>query len=244
MKIGAKGIATVVIMTILGGIVLLMALGLWKTESEKVPVKFSTGEFAGMANPADIRGSYSFADIEKNFAVPAEVLAAAFALDTSRIPAQEYLVKNLEELYGEVADGAGEIGTDSLKWFVSLFTGLPYTPAENTYVPRTVVEVLQTEDKLSDTEVLARLEEKSIEPLLPNTVPGTAFETVSGTVIKGNTSYADMISWGVSQQNIEEILGFPLESKTANIRDHLIANDLDFSVIKVKLQALVDALVP
>src|SRR3989339_1493284 len=91
MKIGAKGIAASAIATILGGVVLLMALGSWQTESEKIPVKFSTGEFAGMANPGDIRGSYSFADVEKNFPVTADTLAAAFGLDVAVKPAQDYL---------------------------------------------------------------------------------------------------------------------------------------------------------
>lgn len=247
MKIGAKGIAASVIATILGGVVLLIALGSWQTESKKVPVKFSSGEFVGMANPADIRGSYSFADVERNFAVTADTIATAFALDVTVKPAADYVAKNLEELYGEVADGAGEIGTDSLKWFVALYTGLPFTPEEDTYVPRTVIEVLRDSGKIADADTLARLEAKSVEPLAPGTVPETIVTHVvssSERVIKGNTTYADVISWGVAQQEIEAVLGVPLRSRTENIRDHLTANNLEFSVIKAKLQALVDASTP
>ncbi|MEA5030649.1 MAG: hypothetical protein VB025_00710 [Sphaerochaeta sp.] len=247
MKIGAKGIAISVVATILGGVVLLMALGSWKTVSEKVPMKFSSGEFAGIANPADIRGSYSFADVERNFAVTADILAAAFALDVTVKPARDYLAKDLEALYGEVADGAGEVGTDSLKWFVALYTGLPFTPAEDTYVPRTVIEVLRDSGKIADADTLARLEVRSIEPLAPGKVPETVVTHVESTTdrsIKGNTTYADVISWGVTQQEIEAILGVPLKSRTENIRSHLLANNLEFSVIKAKLQALVDSLAP
>ena len=247
MKIGAKGIAASAIATILGGVVLLMALGSWQTESEKIPVKFSTGEFAGMANPGDIRGSYSFADVEKNFPVTADILAAAFALDVMVKPAQDYLAKDLEALYGDVADGAGEVGTDSLKWFVSLFTGLPFTPAEDTYVPSTVVEVLRDSGKVVDADTLAQLEAKSVEPLVPGIVPDvvdTHVESTTERVIKGTTTYADVISWGVTQAEIETILGVPLKSKTDKIRDHLLANNLEFSVVKTQLQALVDASAP
>lgn len=247
MKIGAKGIATSAVVTILGGVVLLMALGSWQTESEKIPVKFSTGEFAGMANPGDIRGSYSFADVEKNFPVTADTLAAAFALDVAVKPAQDYLAKDLEALYGEVADGAGEVGTDSLKWFVSLYTGLPFTPGEDTYVPRTVIEVLRDSGKIVDADTLARLEAKSVEPLVPGAVPvvaDTHVESTTERVIKGNTTYADVISWGVGQAEIEAVVGVSLGSKTEKIRDHLLANNLEFSVVKAQLQTLVDASAP
>lgn len=247
MKIGAKGIAVSIVAIILGGVVLLMALGSWQTESEKVPVKFSTGEFAGMANPEDIRGSYSFADVEKNFPVTADILAAAFALDVAAKPAEDYLAKDLEALYGEVADGAGEIGTDSLKWFVSLYTGLPFTPGEDTYVPKTVIDILRDSGKVVDAETLARLEAKSVEPLVPGAVPvvvETHDESTTERVVKGNTTYADVISWGVGQAEIEAVVGVPLGSKTEKIRDHLLANNLEFSVVKAQLQTLVDASAP
>jgi hypothetical protein len=247
MKIGAKGIAASIVATILGGVVLLMALGSWQTESEKIPVKFTTGEFAGMANPEDIRGSYSFADVEKNFPVTADILAAAFALDVAAKPAEDYLAKDLEALYGEVADGAGEVGTDSLKWFVSLYTGLPFTPGEDTYVPQTVIEVLKDSGKIADADTLARLEAKSVEPLVPGAVPvvvETHVESTTERVIKGNTTYADVISWGVGQAEIEAVVGVPLGSKTEKIRDHLLANNLEFSVVKAQLQTLVDASAP
>ena len=42
-------------------------MGSWQTESNKQPKKFETGEFEGMPNPEDIRGSYYFSDIENAF---------------------------------------------------------------------------------------------------------------------------------------------------------------------------------
>lgn len=244
MKIGAKGISIVLVVSILGSVALLSLFGLWKTESEKTPIKFSSGEFAGMSNPADIRGSYSFADVASNFSVTAETLAKAFAFDTSEKKADAYLAKDLEAAYGEVADGAGEVGTDSLKWFVSLYTGLPYVPAEDTYLPRSAIDLLQQEGKI-DTAKRAELELRAVDPLSSHTgtvpVPTEHVESSDERLIKGNTTYADVISWGVSQQQIEEVLGMPIGSKTANIRDHLLQNNLSFSTIKAQLQALVPA---
>ncbi|MFA6707608.1 MAG: 4Fe-4S binding protein, partial [Sphaerochaetaceae bacterium] len=73
MRLSTRVIGIGITVFLLGSILLLMAFGLWKTESTKVPAKFTSGEFSGQSNPADIRGSYSFADIERNFSIPATV---------------------------------------------------------------------------------------------------------------------------------------------------------------------------
>lgn len=243
MKIGAKGIGITLVASILGGILILMAFGLWKTESRKVPVKFSTGTYAGMSNPADIRGSYSFADVEKSFSVSALTIARAFAFDIEERDPGTLLAKDLEAVYGEVADGAGEVGTDSLKWFVSLYTNLPYEPEDDTYLPRTAIDLLLQEGKI-DAGLRSELEARAVDPRTAE--PGSLSvvedhdESSAEQLIKGTTTYADVISWGVSQTQIEEILGMPLERKTMNIKDHLLKANLSFSTVKNQLQVLVD----
>ena len=243
MRINAKALAVILVATILGGVLVLMATGSWKTQSSKNPVKFSTGAYVGMSNPADIRGSYSFADVEKSFPVSAQTIAKAFAFDTSARAAGTFLAKDLEAVYGEVADGTGEVGTDSLKWFVSLYTGLPYVPEEDTYLPRTALELLLAEGKI-DAVLRSELESKAVDPVTadPGSLPVAEEHTESteANLIKGTTTYADVISWGVTQAQIEEILGMPLERKTLNIKDHLLKNNLSFSTVKTQLQALVD----
>ena len=60
-------------------------MGWWQTESTKEAAVFTSGEFAGQANPADIRGSYTFGDVEKNFGIPAALLAQAFGVVDRRL---------------------------------------------------------------------------------------------------------------------------------------------------------------
>jgi hypothetical protein len=103
------------IVTILfGGILFSSALGWWSTVSSKTPATYTEGEFAGQADPADIRGSYTLGDIERNFDVPMEVLAQAFAVQSDDLAA--FQVKSLEEQY---AESPVEIGTSSVRLFVA-----------------------------------------------------------------------------------------------------------------------------
>ena len=123
------------------------ALGYWRTESSKEPVKFETGEAAGEYNPADIRGSYTFNDLEEVFGISAETLALAYGFADLDNPGAVQ-VKMLEEAYGVVGDR--EIGTDSIRLFVALYKGLPYSPEEDTALPDTAWEVLEREAAASE----------------------------------------------------------------------------------------------
>lgn len=243
MRVTVRSIAFMLVVTMIGGVLLLSLSGLWKTTSSKTPVKFSTGEFAGLSNPADIRGSYSFSDVEKNFSVTAEMLAKAFSFDTSSKPAGTYVAKDIEGAYGALVPEGGEVGTDSLKWFVSLYMGIPYEAEGDTWLPTSALDLLFREGKI-DAAAREELASRSVEPpgegLKSPVVITEHVESAEDGVIKGSTTYADVIAWGVSQQQIEEIIGMPLPGKTTNIRDHLQKNGLSFSTVKAQLQSLVD----
>jgi hypothetical protein len=148
MTLRSRHIVPVVLAVFVIGIGGTMIFNLWQTTSSKVPATYTEGEFAGEYNPADIRGSYSFGDIEEAFSVPVEALARAFAVADTEDPAA-FLCKSLEELYGEMDNG--EIGTDSVRWFVALFTGLPYTPEEDTLLPEAALPTLR--GRLSEAEL-------------------------------------------------------------------------------------------
>ncbi len=241
MKISLKvlGIGTAVF--ILGCILVLMAVDAWKTESTKTPAKYTTGQFAGLNNPSDIRGSYSFADVEKNFKVTATDLAKAFALDTSVKSAGEYLAKDLETVYGEQANG-GEVGTDSIRWFVALYLGLPHTPEETTLLPNPALTLLRDAGKINE-DTFQTLKAKSVSPSgTAATVSETHVESSEEKLIKGNTTYGDLLEWGLSRQQIEQVMGFAFTDRALKLRDDLGARGLEFSGYKTALQALIDAL--
>ncbi len=152
-----KHLAVIVPLVFAAGIGLTMAFNLWKTESGKVPAAYTSGEFAGTANPADIRGSYTFEDIAEAFPVPLEDLARAFGVTEN---AAAFQVKSLEGAFEGLPDGM-EIGTDSVRLFVARYAGLPFEAAATTALPAAAVAVLNAKGGLS-AEQVADLEARGV----------------------------------------------------------------------------------
>ena len=247
MTLRSKHIAPIVLVVFILGIAGTMIFGLWQTTSSKVPATYSEGEFAGEYNPADIRGSYSFGDIEEAFAVPVAALAKAFAVEDADNPA-DFLCKSLEDLYGAAENG--EIGTDSVRWFVALYAGLPYSPEEDTLLPSTSISVLR--ERLSESELEA-IGAKTVSlaadvSALAASAPedGQAAEQTDTHTesevgeVKGKTTFGELLSWGVSKETIESILGLPMGKAGVTVRDYCIENNIEFSTVKAALQEAAD----
>ncbi len=184
MTITSKSLTIIIFVTIFGGIALASAMGWWATESSKVPVAFAEGEFAGQANPADIRGSYTFGDISNSFDVAPAVLAQAFGVQTDDPAA--FAVKDLEALYGNTDF---EIGTTSVRLFVAYYTGLPFdTSGQEIYLPRSATEILVAKNNLTP-EQLAYLEKYTVG--CRDSEPGG----------RGNTGSSISLQWICSQQH-------------------------------------------
>lgn len=255
MTLNSKTLAALLVAILFGGILASSALGWWQTESTKEPAKYTEGEFAGKANPADIRGSYTFADIDKAFGVSPESLAQAFGVTTDNPAA--FQVKELESIY---AGSAVEIGTASVRMFVAFHNGLPYdlAAAEESYLPQSAVDILLEKGTLTP-EQLAFLETHTVKPggqpaaPLPATTPeaapaaeATPHATVIGEayMVKGKTIFGDLLAWKVPQAVIEQILGAPMPDPAMKVKDYCTANGLDFEVIRPALQAEVDKAKP
>lgn len=242
MRIKANTAALILPLFFLIGIVATMISGYWRTESTKTPVKFSTGEALGEYNPADIRGSYSLGDIEKVFAIPVDTLARAFGVAGEENPASVQL-KEFEESYG-IIDGK-EVGTDSMRIFVSRYLGLPYVTEEDSALPQPAFNILRREGKLTPEE-LADLEDRvvSLEGLTVAT--GTGEETHDeslDTTVKGKTTFADLLDWGLTQEEIEKALGGKsMGKRVETVRDYCLSEGIEFSVAKTALQTMIDNL--
>lgn len=137
MKIRSTALGIILLSAFVIGIGGTMAFNLWHTESRKVPQKFTEGVLAGTANPADIRGSYSFGDIENAFGVPAEELGKAFNVPGNP---EDFKCKDLETLYGDLE--YGDIGTGAVKLFVALYLGIPYEAEGETILPEEALKIL------------------------------------------------------------------------------------------------------
>ncbi len=269
MTLTSKPLAILVVTILFGGILLSSAMGWWQTTSSKVAAAYAEGEFAGQANPADIRGSYTLGDVEKNFNVPAALVAEAFGVETPDPAA--YQVKNLEAQY---EDSPVEIGTASVRLFVAFYLGLPFDLSTDIYLPETAAAMLK--ERPLSAEQAAYLETHNAaqagageapaapaatqpaaapvatEPAAAPTPAGPALTPAatehvptydaSDRVVKGRTTFGELLSWGVSQADIEKIVGMPVPAETSmKVKDFCSANGLDFESIKTALQTAVDA---
>jgi len=237
MKLKSKHLVPMILVVFAAGIGGTMALNLWKTEGSKIPAKFSTGEHEGEYNPSDIRGSYTFSNISEIFKIPLEDLSKAFGLDGVENVA-EFQCKELKELYPEPPEG--EIGTDSAKLFVALYTGLPHTPEETTRLPTPALSVLR--EKLSETQ-LEEVKKKIVN--LSGLKPVSSKDTEEHSsdqdrAVRGKTTFAELQDWELTKEEIEQVLGIPMGKPGVTVRDHCIENEIEFSEVKTALQALVE----
>jgi hypothetical protein len=250
MTLTSKPLAVILFVMLFGGIGFSSIMGWWLTESTKVPVTFTDSEFAGKANPADIRGSYTFGDIAKSFDVPPEVLAQAFGIKEGNPAA--FAVKDLESMYLE---SGYEISTASVRLFVAYYTGLPFeTTGQEIYVPQSATDILLARGKLT-TEQVAYLETYTIaEGELPQAeqpagetppeAPDASSSTGDEYVVKGKTTFGELITWGVPESTIEKLIGDPMPDAATTLKDYAAANGLNFETLKPSLQAEVDKVKP
>ncbi len=257
MKLTSKPLAAIILVILFGGIFLTTALNWWTTETTKVPAVYTSGDSAGQYNPADIRGSYTFGDIENSFGVPADVLAKAFELP-AETDAAAFQLKTLEDTYAELAEAGTEVGTASVRYFVALYKHLPFTVDEGTWLLKPAVDILKGMGSL-DAEDLAYLETHTIDlnasaaqPVVTETAvaaqpaPSSTVhvESADDRTVKGKTTFADVLGWGVSQSTIEQVIGKPMPNKLTLVKTFCDENGIEFVTIKDALQAEVDKLQP
>jgi hypothetical protein len=241
MKLKSKHIAPIVLAFFIIGIAGTMLLNLWSTELEKEPARYISGEFEGEYDPSDIRGSYTFADINKAFEIPVEDLAKAFGFTNAPDP-NIIKAKDLEETFGELEQG--ELGTDSIRLFVALYKELPFTPEDETLIPGSAVSILKSKVNLTE-EQKAILKDRtiSLSELRPSENEGeslatTEHETSEEVEIKGKTTFQELLDFGITQEEIEKIFGMPMGKPGETLRDYATNNGVEFSEFKTALEEL------
>lgn len=265
MKLTAKPLALIIFVVLFGGISFTTAMGWWQTKNSKQPARYGEGRAAGEYNPADIRGSYTFGDVASLFEIPLEELGQAF-----RVPAGTdlagYGVKSIE---AQFASAPVEIGTSSLRLFVAFYKGLPYTPAEE-YLPAEAVAILKEKAPLTPEQIeyLAAHTLAVEANTLPNPAVGVTPAAVGGNAqgdpagqgqnrterapvegehlqpertITGQTTFQQLLDWGVTVEQIEAVLGVKLPDPATVIRTYFQGSGGEFGIQKVKLQELVDS---
>lgn len=236
MRIKSYHLASIIMVFLFSSIALTSALGLWKTSNDKVPATYKDGDFAGQNDPDDIRGSYSFEDIYNAFDVPLEDLGKAFGIQEPEGYAS-FQCKDLENLYASLAAEGKEVGTSSVKYFVALYKGLPYNADHDTYLPRPAVEILKSKNILT-AEQIAEIEKYIVE--LPASASIPAMESSIVIIIKGNTTFKDLLDLGVTEEGIEKAIKDKMPDSRTIIKDYAGSKAIEFSTIKAELQKLAD----
>lgn len=262
LRLKAQGLAVAVIVFIFGGILAGGALGYWKTTASKVPAQFTSGEYVGQYDPADIKGSYSFKNISDSFGIPVEILSEAFGLDEKE-DAGAFQCKTLETRYEALKDKGYEIGTDSVRVFVALYKGLPVELA-GTFIPKEAYGILERDANLTSEQeeyfsshiVELRVAEgqQSAEAAMEaveaspaaneskttdNTV-NVPQDSVNDRQVRGKTTFKELLDWGLTKGEVEGVISGDMPDTATTIKDYCTEKSIEFSGIKVELQAIID----
>ncbi len=232
-------VAVVTFVVLFGGIYLTIGTGHWSTTRKKGPVRLKTGEYS----IADIRGSYTFAEIEKYFGVPADLLFQTFLVPEKR-RSETFKIKTMHEDFFEpvVLNGTEiEVGTDIVRVMTSLYTGLPYTSDETFHLPVSAVNLLIQEQKLQGEEKtywethtfdLVLVGEAPVVEESPAESP-EAHETVD---IKGKTTMGELLKYGLTKEQFQEITGIEMpDNSTLKLRNFVTENGLEMETVKTKI---------
>jgi hypothetical protein len=243
MKVNSKHLAFLTFVFFILGIGGTMISNYWNTETVKIPARYKEGTFAGDYDPSDIRGSYTFDDVNKSFNLPVIDLANSFGFGNSENKSQ-IKAKDIEGTYGEME--TGELGTDSVRWFVALYSAKPFTPGEDTLMPQAAIDILKSKGKLNP-EQEAKLQKKAISLTglkdRPVNIASEKDESESKVLqIKGKTTFKDLMDAGLSKQEIETVLQVPIGRDGDKVRDYLSDKGIEFSEYKTLLQNKLDSL--
>lgn len=240
MKISRIVIAISIIILIFSGIAISNSLGFWEVVGSKTPSKIESGEFEGQNNPWDIRGSYTFGDIEKAFNIDSTLIAKAFGIESSN--ADTVQVKTLESLYEE-KNYPVEIGTNSIRFFVALYKGLPIDD-EDAGITTQALKVLKDNDKI-DNQLYSSMMVTAIDldndlyeyaPTEDQDALPQDEEHRSSTEVTGSTTLEQALAIGIDEDLLKEQIGdFSDEDKTSTIRDIAQSQGLSFGEIKTIL---------
>lgn len=254
-------VAVIVIVTTVGTVVTTRAAGWWTTESTRTPRRIETGVSEGSYDPADIRGSYTLQDVADTFRISIPVLIDAFNL--RGVPNVElFRAGDLEATYGELPMAAAhegtedrvlEVGTDSLRLFVARYAGIEYEPEEDTGILAVAVDILTTAERITAEERAALVERIVVSPervvvvtgdeAPADEAPADEAEEIhidGDATIRGNTTFGEVLAWGVGREQIDEITGGEPYLRTEAIRDWAFDRGLSYSTIREQLQNLID----
>jgi len=150
-----------------------------------------------------------------------------------------FQAKNLENLFipASVNGTEMEVGTDLIRVFTALYTGLPYESSETTHLPTSALKILIDEQKLDD-EQKAYWNAHTFELVLTEEAPATEEKTEehAEVEVKGKTTMGELLEYGLTKEQFKEITGVEMpDNKVLGLRDFVTENGLDMETVKTKI---------
>lgn len=247
MKLNSIIIVIIVVVVLGGGIFAfnLLSSGDKNMEITDVPIATTTvvdtatgatvtvPDFNTPYKPGEISGTNTFADISKMFNVPLADLGSGFAI-TSQPNWQLLKARELKAIYTNLPANV-KLETESVRAFVSLYTGKTYNFSTSAYIPKPGVDILKQK---------ARLTPDQIAYLDSHTYTGTAGQAGTATTnkytVSGETSFGTLLGWGVPVAEIEKVIGDKIPGNSTLIRDYANQKGKDFLAIVSAFQELVN----
>ena len=157
-----------------------------------------------------------------------------------------FKLNGLETIY---AGSDFEIGTSSIRLFIAWYKGLPFEITEDIYLPKSAADILTNYVPLNQ-EQIDYLEGHVIGSSISSTPESDQNQTEvlhnpessSDRMIKGKTTFREVLDWGISIETIEEILGGEITNPLEKIKDYCYSNGLAFETIKLSIQTEIDKL--
>jgi len=197
---------------------------------ELEPIKFTTGEFKGQYNPADIRGAHTITDIANYYDIPVSVLCEAFHIPVEK--AENVQNKYYKYIFEGLAVNEKNIGNGSMVVFVSMYKGIPFDVHEPEYLLEPAVSILKSARQLTSDEIdylekySVTIEEADPIPLEHLEIPEYYDDEFK---IYGQTTFEDLIQMGITREQISAIIDAPLPDLSVRVKDYCVINGLPFN---------------
>ncbi len=243
MTLTSKPLAVIVLIFMFGGVFFSDLAGLWLTKGGRVPRQIQQSQPEGLPEIVNLRGSNTFGDVEAYYNLPVSILTQAFKLSGDNL--QDARLNSLEQAY---ADYEQEVGTESVKLFVAFYNGIPIDLTDDIYLPESAIAYL-LEHKLTG-EQMAYLQTHSVpslERVFALDIGAAEVEEEhagnADTTIRGRTTFGELLQWGLSREQIEEVLGtkMPMVGGVL-VKDYCSEQGLSYGQVKAELQALLNQL--
>lgn len=150
MKIKSSAVLVIVLVIGVGTISVSKAMGIWETQSEKIPDKYvSEGKTTGDYKASDIKGSYTFGDVSNLYGIPLAQLATSFHVDKKE--AENFKCSELGTVFEE---STYEIGVESVRAYVAFYLGQSYDLSADVYFTKEGAEGIKAYGKPTEPQLV------------------------------------------------------------------------------------------